>query len=90
MEPGQPALREIAEKFGKTIIDKSGSLNRKKLGQIVFSDSEQKEKLENILHPKVFEFEKLDYKVICQRDPNALVIVDAALLIESGNYREMD
>ena len=38
----------------------------------------------------MFEFEKLNYKAICKKNPEALVIVDAALLIESGNHKEMD
>ena len=90
VEPGKPALKEIADSFGKGIIDKSGNLNRKELGQLVFCDPNQREKLENILHPKVFECEKLEYNAICKINPKALVIVDAALLIESGNHREMD
>ena len=90
VEPGQPALKEIADNFGKLIIDKSGNLNRNKLGQLVFCDSKKREKLENILHPKVFEVEKLNYKAICKLNPKALVIVDAALLIESANHKNMD
>ena len=50
----------------------------------------KKEELENILHPKVIEFEKLGYKAICKNNPKALVIMEAALLIESGNYKQMD
>ena len=90
VEPGQPALKEITDIFGEDIIDKSGNLNRKELGQLVFCDPNQREKLENILHPKVFECEKLEYNAICKINPKALVIVDAALLIESENHREMD
>lgn len=90
VEPGQPALKEISEIFGKDILNKSGDLNRKKLGQIVFCNLDKKKALENILHPKVFELEKLDYKAICEINPKALVIVEAALLIESGNYKQMD
>ena len=90
VEPGQPALKEIVDSFGKDIIDKSGNLNRKELGQLVFCDPNQREKLENILHPKVFECEKLEYKAICRINPKALVIVDAALLIESENHKNMD
>ena len=90
VEPGQPALKEISESFGKTIVNKFGNLDRKKLAQVIFGDLKKKKELENILHPRVFEFEKLEYKNICQRDPKALVIIDAALLIESGNYMKMD
>ncbi len=90
VEPGQPALKEISKSFGKNIINKFGNLDRKKLAQVIFSDSNKKKELENILHPRVFEFEKLEYENICQKDPKALVIIDAALLIESGNYIRMD
>lgn len=90
VEPGQPALKEISECFGKSIIDEFGNLDRKKLAQVIFHDPEKKNDLENILHPRVFEFENLEYKNISQKHPKALVIIDAALLIESGNYKKMD
>ena len=90
VEPGQPALKEISECFGKSIIDEFGNLDRKKLAQVVFYDPKKKNDLENILHPRVFEFENLEYKNISQKHPEALVIIDAALLIESGNYKKMD
>ena len=90
VEPGQPALKEISEFFGENILDKSRNLDRKKLAQVIFNDPDKKKILENILHPKVFAFEKEKYKNICKNNPNALVIIDAALLIESGNYKNMD
>ena len=90
VEPGQPALKEISEYFGENIIDEFGNLDRKKLAQIIFFDQNKKKALENILHPRVFEIENLEYKNICQQNPKALVMIDAALLIESGNYKKMD
>lgn len=90
VEPGQPALREISDAFGKDIFTASGNLDRKNLADIVFGDLEKKRTLEGILHPKVFEFEMLEYEAICKEHPNAVVIVDAAMLIESGNYKKMD
>ena len=90
VEPGQPALKEISECFGKSIIDEFGNLDRKKLAQVIFYDPKKKNDLENILHPRVFEFENLEYKNISQKHPKALVIIDAALLIESENYKKMD
>ena len=90
VEPGQPALKEISECFGKSIIDEFGNLDRKKLAQVIFYDPKKKNDLENILHPRVFEFENLEYKNISQKHPKALVMIDAALLIESGNYKKMD
>ena len=90
VQPGQPALKEISEYFGENILNKTRNLDRKKLGQVIFNDPDKKKILENILHPKVFEFEKNEYKNICNINPRALVIIDAALLIESGNYKNMD
>ena len=90
VEPGQPALKEICDNFSENILDNSGNLNRKKLAHLIFHAPQKKKILENILHPRVFAFEREKYKIICENDPKALVIVDAALLIESGNYLNMD
>ena len=90
VEPGQAAWKEIEAVFGKEIFTESGNLDRRKLADIIFGNPEKKQTLEDILHPKVFEFERLEYDAIRKEHPNALVIVDAALLIESGNYKKMD
>ena len=90
VEPGQAACKEIEAVFGKEIFTGSGNLDRRKLADIIFGDPEKKQTLEDILHPKVFEFERFEYDAIRKEHPNALVIVDAALLIESGNYKKMD
>ena len=90
VEPGQPALMEISDTFGKEIFTASGNLDRKRLAAIVFGDPEKKRTLEGIIHPKVFESEGLEYESIRKKHPKAVVIVDAALLIESGNYKKMD
>jgi dephospho-CoA kinase len=90
VEPEQPAWREISDIFGKEVFTASGNLDRKRLANIIFKNPQKKGILEGILHPKVFKIEELKYKAIRKEHPNALVIVDAALLIESGNYKKMD
>ena len=90
VEPEQPACREISENFGKEVFSASGNLDRKRLANIIFKNPQKKEILEGILHPKVFEVEELKYQAIRKEHPNAVVIVDAALLIESGNYKKMN
>jgi dephospho-CoA kinase len=90
VEPEQPAWREISDIFGKEVFTASGNLDRKKLANIIFKNPQKKEILEGILHPKVFEIEELKYEAIRNEHLNAIVIVDAALLIESGNYKKMD
>jgi dephospho-CoA kinase len=53
---GQPALAQIQQDFGTRVFKQDGSLDRKKLSEIVFSDPKQKQKLESILHPLVYQF----------------------------------
>ena len=88
--PGQPALAEIVEAFGAGVLSPDGSLDREKMAAIVFSDPAQKKTLESILHPRIIAREMEAYQAIRRLDPCAVVIVDAAVLIESGNYRNMD
>ena len=55
VEPGQPALAEIAGAFGDDVLREDGSLDRAKMGALVFNDSTAREKLEGILHPRIRE-----------------------------------
>ncbi len=53
VEPGQPALAEIVEAFDGGVLREDGSLDRAKVGELVFGDSAAREKLEGILHPRI-------------------------------------
>jgi len=53
VEPGQPALQEIVDRFGPGMLDPNGRLNRSRLGERVFSDASERLALESILHPKI-------------------------------------
>lgn len=53
VEPGQPALAQVVDAFGEEILDESGALDRKALRDIVFSDDQQRQRLESILHPVI-------------------------------------
>ncbi len=88
--PQQPGWQKIVEAFGPQILQEDQTLDRGKLAHIVFHDPGKKKILEGILHPLVFEEEQKIYTRIRERDPAALVFVDAALLIESGNHTKMD
>ncbi len=90
VRPGQPALNEIVSFFGELILNSTGNLDREKLAEIIFQDPGKKSALEAILHPKVFEKEREIYLKIKIADPSAIVIIDAALLIESGNHKNVD
>jgi dephospho-CoA kinase len=79
VEIGQPALLEISKVFGNEILNADNSLNRQHLREVVFSDPQQKQKLETILHPLVFVAmqEKID-----QLD-SAYCIISIPLLFET-------
>ena len=55
VEPGQPALLEIAQAFGRELIAADGTLRRDALAAIVFADEAKRRQLEEILHPRIRE-----------------------------------
>jgi dephospho-CoA kinase len=83
VEPGQRAWQEIVEEFGRDILQSDGSIDRKKLGGIVFNDDEKREQLNRITHPRIMTkiIEAVDkYK----KENVKLVIIEAALIVERG------
>jgi dephospho-CoA kinase len=90
VEPGKPAWQEIIGLLGNGILRDDQTLDRRKIADIIFNDPEKKKALETILHPRVMKEEQAIYKDILKSDPGALVIIDAALLIESENCRKVD
>ena len=90
VQPHTPTWRELTNVFGKEILDKDGSIHRKKLAAIVFSNPQQRNLLNQIIQPRIKEELGLRVKRIGQKDPEAIVVIDAALLVERGEHREMD
>lgn len=90
VEPGKPAWSEIVELFVEKILHQDKTLDRGKIADIIFNDPCKKKALEKILHPRVFSEEQRIFANIRKREKGALVIVNASLLIESGNYKKMD
>lgn len=88
VEPGKPAWKEIVDYFGKQILQKDKSLDRKKLSEIVFRDMEKRKKLESFTHPRIQEEFIKQLTQIVGRDSDAIVQVDVPLLIE-GNLQYM-
>ncbi|KAK4047670.1 Dephospho-CoA kinase cab5 [Microbotryomycetes sp. JL221] len=87
VEPHSRALKQITQHFGKDIINQQdGTLNREKLGQIVFNDERQRKKLNSIVHPAVrrlLAWQLIKYWLRGER----MAVVDAPLLIEAGLWR---
>lgn len=87
---GQDVHRHVAEHFGGDILAPDGTVDRRKLGEIVFSDPAQRAWLNQCIHPRVFEAYQQQVRHLADRDPAGIVVLDAALLIETGYHRRMD
>jgi dephospho-CoA kinase len=85
--PGSEALAEITAAFGDDILDNDGALDRNKLASIVFNDTQSKQKLETILHPRVRE-QIEQYKANYKDHPYILIVIP--LLLESEQAFEVD
>lgn len=83
-------LRAIVEEFGPAVLRPDGELDRKKLGAIVFDDVEQRQRLNSIVHPLVKSEQDRWLADLEKSVPNAIAVVDAALMIESGGYVRFD
>lgn len=80
VEKDKPAYNEVVEKFGEKILEKDKSINRKKLGNIIFKDRLLREELNNILHPYIFK--EIKDMIIKHSQNNEYIFVDIPLLIE--------
>ncbi len=81
--PGEPCLEDIKSFFGDTVINEDGTLNRKKLGEIVFSDAEKLSMLNKITHHYITD--RVNQVIEKARNnKEKAVIIDAPLLFESG------
>ena len=90
MEPGRPAYDDILNEFGEAVLAADGSIDRKKLGAIVFADETRRKRLNEIVHPRVIEEQNSLLGEAEARDPNGIAVIDAALMIESGGYKRFD
>jgi dephospho-CoA kinase len=90
MRPGGEAYAPVVAAFGPAILDEQGAIDRPKLAALVFGNPEQLERLNAIVHPAVRKRALRQLAEIGERDPRAIAVYVAAILIESGAWREMD
>lgn len=88
LEPNQRALREVVAAFGKDILKADGSLNREKLGKLIFSNEGKRKQLNQILDPFLRQAILQQIKIASENSP--LVIADIPLLYEAGYEGDMD
>jgi dephospho-CoA kinase len=82
MEKGERGYQEIVGTFGSNILDGQGEIDRRKLSELVFGDSEQLEKLNRIIHPAVKSYLK-DY-IDKRRAQEGILVLETAIMFETG------
>jgi dephospho-CoA kinase len=87
--PETEGLKSVVATFGD-VLNPDGTLDRPKLGQMVFADEAKRQKLNSLLHPLIIAAQDDQIRELESRDPEGIVIIDAALMIESGGYERLD
>ena len=94
MEPGRPVYQEVVRSFGTSILSSDGTINRPKLAEAAFGAttgaSPRVKELNAIVHPAVIAHENRWMEDIGARDPKAIAIVEAALILEAGTADRFD
>ena len=88
--PGTAGLAAVVKEFGPEVLQTDGTLDRKRLGAVVFGDEQKRQRLNGILHPRIIERQDQILQQWESEEPNGIGIVDAALMIESGGYKRFD
>jgi dephospho-CoA kinase len=81
--PGSEGLRRVVESFGRNVLARDGSLDRKALAALVFSDARARRDLEAITHPLIRQ-RTADLALDLGRQGHAIIAYEAALLVETG------
>ena len=83
-------LKQLVHAFGQDILNKNGTLDRRKLGEIAFASEESRDKLNRIIHPHLLKELRGRIQNIEEENPRAVVVIDAALIFEWGLEKELD
>ena len=84
------AFGDVVAEFGEEILGDDGEVKREALGKIVFADAAKLKKLNSLVHPHIFQKQEELFAEIERRDPKAVVVSEAAIMIESGSYIRYD
>ena len=82
VKPGEPALAELVEHFGDSILGADGELNRGKLAEVAFADAESHEALNAIMHPAISA--ETAKRIDALRGDHSVIVHDVPLLVEAG------
>jgi dephospho-CoA kinase len=90
LEPGQDAYREVVRTFGEGILTPGGAVDRRKLGAVVFADTEKRQRLNQILHPRIQDITAKWFSALESAGDVDMAFEDAALILEAGARKNLD
>jgi dephospho-CoA kinase len=88
MSPGQEVYEKVVARFGREILNSNGTINRPRLASAAFPDRIQD--LNKLVHPAVLDYQDRWMNKIGEEDPNAVAIVEAALIFEAGGEKRFN
>ena len=90
LAPGGEVHDDVVHEFGDAILDQEGNIDRRKLSALVWDQPARLQKLNSLVHPAVWKREERRMAEIEKSDPQAVVVVEAAILVETGSYKRFD
>jgi dephospho-CoA kinase len=91
MRPGEKVYEEVVRRFGQEVLNPDGTVNRTRLAELAFDQRRPRiYELNSIVHPGVIERQEQWMEQIRSRQPDAIVMLEAALLLEAGLRRRFD
>jgi dephospho-CoA kinase len=88
--PGGEAYADVVREFGTEVLNQDRTIDRKRLAAEVFEKPERLEVLNQLVHPHVFRREREFFEQFAESNPHGIIVVEAAILIETGNYKAFD
>jgi dephospho-CoA kinase len=91
MQPGDAVYQEVVAHFGAGILDRGGTVNRARLAELAFGSKPSRvQELNQIVHPAVICRQEEWMKQVAERDPHAIALVEAALILEADMAKSLD
>ncbi len=90
VEPGEPAWQDIVDHFGPEVLNYDRSIDRRRLGKIVFADHSERAVLERLTHPRIRQEFVREVRAFNAREPDRIVVAVVPLLVEGGLESRFD
>ena len=95
MQPGEPVYQEVVQRFGAGILNADATVNRRRLAEVAFGSPDKNtpsrvEELNRIVHPRVIQMQEQWMEEAGRHQPNAVAMVEAALIVEAGASERFD